>query len=173
MVDSDHFPSVFLSFWFAAIVQSSASPQRGDSPPVPGTRDKWCLLPPSLASPPHAPSSMVFFFKLPAPRFSLLPTESHPKAGTKMHSHPQPGSEWFVGYPAPCLDGHLSRKLTATGLSPKSGSLYFHCLACPSSNSGKFSRVVHNTLKMTFFLLTTFCEVPFRRTLKHCVVFHP
>ena len=110
--------------------------------------------------PPSAPSSVVF--KLPAPPFSLLPTESHPKASAKKHSHPQPGSERFVGYSAPSLDGQLSRKLTATGLSPKSGSLYFQWLACPSSNSGEFSRVVHNTLKITFFLLTTFCKVLFR-----------
>ena len=88
---------------------------------------------------------------VPAPPFSLLPTESHPKASAKKHSHPQPGSEWFVGYSAPSLDGQLSRKLTATGLSPKSGSLYLQCLACPSSNSGKFSRVVHNTLKNNIF----------------------
>ena len=51
MADSDHFPSVFLSFWFAATVQSSASPQRGVSPPVPGTGDKWCLLPTFPSSP--------------------------------------------------------------------------------------------------------------------------
>lgn len=132
-------------------LQSSASPQWVIHLLSQELETKGACSPQVWPGPPHAPSCVVFFFKLPVPRFSLLPTESHPKAGTKMHSHPQPGSEWFVGYPAPSLDGQLRRKLTATSLSPKSGSLYFHCLACPSSNSGKFSRVVHNTLKMTFF----------------------